>query len=117
MTNRIRMEQALETSRVTRRDRKIELLRIAAAANNGILRLGVASTTLIAMGLCQAQPQHLPGYLIKIMSGSGEFTRVGGRGSGIYRWLPFEEDADPDLDAPASADCGEPCEGAEESVV
>ena len=99
---RFRMENALVAAQVSRRDRKLNLLRITASANDGIVRIGVTGHTLIEMGLCQSQPQHLAGYLIKIMLNSGEFERSGDRGSGLYRWLLFKGEA-AGLEVPASA--------------
>ena len=84
-----RMEEALRAAGVTRRTRTVDLLRVVASANGGIVLLGATAHLLIDMGLSRSKATNLSGYLIKQMQKTVEFDRVGESGSGVYRWKPF----------------------------
>lgn len=86
----LRAETALVAAKATRKDRKINLLRVVAPAAGGIIRLAEICDILIDMGLCQATRENLQSYLIKQMKRSGEFERVGPARSGVYQWVLFQ---------------------------
>ena len=90
---------ALADTGVTQETPILDMARVCAAAGNGLIPTRVMAQTLISVGLSEASMNHLPGYISKKLLQSGEFERVGKRGSGVYRWLPFRE-ASSDL-APA----------------
>ena len=87
-----RVQGALIAAHVTGKDAKLNLLRVAAPAVGGIIRLGEVCDVLIRVDLSQARRENLQSYLIKQMNKSPEFERVGPARSGIYRWLPFQGD-------------------------
>ena len=97
-----RVEAALVESGMTMRDRMITKIRTVAQANEGLVSPGEAAPVILKLGLSRAKPRNLPGYMLNEMKRSGEFERVGEEGSGLYRWLPFEEYAPEEVRALAS---------------
>ena len=71
---------------LTKRDPILDMLRIAASVNGGLVRLQETSYAIRHLGLSQSSEAHLPGYLLKQMKASDDFTR---EGKGVYRLLSF----------------------------
>ena len=84
------LERVLREAGVTRRTRIVDVLRIVASANDGLVFLGDTAHLLVGMALSRSSVSNLSGYLIKQMQKSQEFEREGEWGSGVYRWLLFE---------------------------
>ena len=84
------LERVLREAEVTKRTRIVDVLRIVASSNDGLVLLGDTAHLLVSMGLSRSSVSNLSGYLIKQMQKSQEFEREGEWGSGVYRWLLFE---------------------------
>ena len=98
-----KLEAALLDVGLSRRDNILEMLRVVAAANGGLVPLRETAAVLKKLGLSRSSASNLPGYLIKRMGSSGEFEREGKTGSGVYRWLRYSER---DLGADSAVDIG-----------
>ena len=84
-----KFEAALSATRVNRSNNILAMLHTVAAANYGLVTLQEAVAVLINLQLTRSSPVNLSGYLIRKMQISGEFERVGYRGSGVYRSLSY----------------------------
>ena len=71
---------------LNRRDPILDMLRVAASANGGIVRLQETSYAIRQLGLSRSSEAHLPGYLLKQMKASDDFVR---EGKGVYRFSSF----------------------------
>ena len=85
------LENALSNSGITRKNPIIEMVRVIAAANDGVIVLQETCAVLKKMNLSRSSSTNLPGYLIKKMLQSQEFVKAEEFGRGVYRWLLFNE--------------------------
>ena len=86
------VQNSLLAAGVTRRNTIMEMLRVAASVNGGVVPLQETNCALRQLGLTKSSEAHLPGYLLKQMASSTEFVR---EGKGVYRMLAFSTvDAD-----------------------
>ena len=86
-------ENALVNAGVTRRTAILEMIRVIAAANDGLVVIQEANAVLRKLDLTKSSATNLSGYLIKKMMRSNEFERVDELGRGVYRWLHIREAA------------------------
>lgn len=68
----------------------LQMGRVCANAAGGLVPVRAMAEALIELGLTESTMTYLPGYISKKLLQSGEFSRVGKRGSGLYRWIRFE---------------------------
>ena len=94
------VEKALRDSELTKQNRLMEKVRAFAQANGGQIKPVEASRLFCKLGLSDADPRNLAGYMTKEMGKTREFERVGEARSGIYRWLMFEGEATEEEDGP-----------------
>ena len=103
-----RLEAALRAERPSGHNRVLRALRILAAANGGRIDFGLTCRVLMGVGVCRGNPQNVSSYISRKLRLSDEFERVGEPGTGMYRWLSYQEESrDNSLD-PVSDDCGSP---------
>ena len=88
-----KLEAALLAAGMSRRNSILEMLRVVASANNGLVPLRETAATLRKLNLSRSSASNLPGYVIKRLLGSGEFQREGQSGSGLYRRIRYVESA------------------------
>ena len=89
--DRARFESALAAAGMSSASAIIDMATVLAIANAGLVQTREAASVLIGMGLSESSLVNLAGYLGRRMRESDQYERVGKKGSGVYKWLPFEE--------------------------
>ncbi len=111
-----RLQSALQDADVTGSAAIIDMVKVCAGANRGLVQTREIAQVLISLNLSQSSMEYLPGYIGRKIRESQEFDPVGKAGSGQYRLRTFQEDTYAVLRSPIVGAGPGPLEASEHQV-
>ena len=101
-----KLEAALIAEMPRGNNRVVRALRVIAAANEGQIDFGLTCQLLMDLGVCRGTPANVGSYISKRLRLSDEFERIGEPGTGLYRWLSYQEEGLEDAPGTVGHDLG-----------